>query len=40
VYSTSMDHPTIGKLGAMAPRESKTANEDNEMDVKFNNIET
>jgi hypothetical protein len=20
VYSTSMDHPTIGKLGAMAPR--------------------
>ena len=40
MYSTSMDNPTIGKLGAMAPRESKTANEDNEMDVKFNNIET
>lgn len=39
VYSNSMDHAGIGRVGLGVPREGKMT-EDNEMEMKFNNIET
>jgi hypothetical protein len=39
VYSNSIDHSGIARMGGMGAREGKNT-EDNEMDLKFNNIET
>jgi hypothetical protein len=38
VYSNSMDHAGIGRMSGMGPPREGKSTEDNEMDLKFNNI--
>lgn len=40
MYSSAADHTGIGRLGSMPPIREAKSPEDNEMEMKFNNIET